>query len=147
MSMRRRYFFAGLVPLALLSAALAFDAVAQTRPGKAAVQRPGRWELLGTQKVGFAVDRDVVRVGRQDGRFRAIKLRVRDNDLELRDLKVVYGNGTTEDFVVRRSIRRGGETRTIDLGGSTRFVREVQLTYRSRPSFRGQASVEVWGLH
>lgn len=51
--------------------------------------RSGRWVLLGSQRVGFGFDRNVVRVGRQDGKFSAIKLRVRDNDIEMLDVKVV----------------------------------------------------------
>jgi hypothetical protein len=142
--MRRRDFFAGL-GLALAAAAAATlplgEANAQRPP------RPGSWELLGSQKVGFIKDRDVVRVGRQDGRFRAIKLRVRDNDVEFLDVKVIYANGEPDDLPVRQHIRKGGETRAIDLKGSTRFIREIQLVYKSRPSFKGFATVEVYGQH
>ncbi|MEZ5819085.1 MAG: hypothetical protein R3D44_18600 [Hyphomicrobiaceae bacterium] len=116
------------------------------RPGPSA-PRPGTWELLGSQKVGFKVDRDVIRVGRQDGRFRAIKLRVLDNDIELLDLRVVYGNGEPDNIPVRQFLRRNSETRTIDLRGNTRFIREIQMTYKSRPNFRGRATVQVFGLH
>jgi len=103
------------------------------------------WELLGRQAVGFGVDRDVVQVGRQDGDFRKIQLRVKKTDIEVLDLKVVYGNGQTDDVSVRENIRAGGKTRVIDLKGGERFIRRVELVYRSRPSFRGQAVVEVWG--
>ena len=116
-------------------------------PAKHSPGRPGNWALLGAQKVGFAVDRDIVRVGRQDGRFRAIKLRVLGNDIHMLDLKVVYGNGQTDDIPIRNFIRKGGETRVIDLKGNTRFIREILMTYKSRPSFRGRATVQVWGLH
>jgi hypothetical protein len=89
----------------------------------------------------------VVPVGRAEGRFRAIKLRVRDNAVYMMDLKVVYANGEPDDIPVRAEIRAGGETRVLDLRGRDRAIREVQMVYRSRPSFRGQAAVEVWGLH
>jgi hypothetical protein len=151
--MNRRSLLTGLGIAAVAAAATLVTsdlASAQFRPGPPPgrpVDRPGTWALLGTQKVGFHVDRDVVRAGRQDGRFRAIKLRVRGNDIEMLDLKVVYGNGDVQDFPVRQFIRQGGETRAIDLKGNTRFIREVQLVYKSRPSFKGQATVEVWGQH
>ena len=86
-----------------------------------------------------------MQVGRQDGDFRKIQLRVRNNDIEILDLKVVYGNGQMDDIRVRENIRAGGQTRVIDLKGGERFIRNVQLVYRSRPSFKGQAVVEVWG--
>lgn len=128
------------------SAAMAF-ALAVTTLAVQAEARPHNrdWELLGRQSVGFVVDRDVVKVGRQDGDFRKIQLRVKKNAIEMLDLKVVYGNGQTDDIPVREHIRAGGETRVIDLKGGERFIRSVQLIYRSQPSFRGEAVVEVWG--
>ncbi|MGE0765771.1 MAG: hypothetical protein AB7L90_04860 [Hyphomicrobiaceae bacterium] len=108
----------------------------------------GTWELLGSQTVNFlGTDRDVIRVGRKDGKFRAIKLRVQDNDIELLDLKIIYANGAPEDIRVRQKLGKNSETRTIDLKGNTRFIREIQLAYKSRPSFRGRATVQVYGLH
>lgn len=128
------------------AAALAF-AIAFTTLAYDANARPNNrdWELLGRQTVGFIADRDVVQVGRQDGDFRKIQLRVKNNDIEVLDLKVVYANGQMDDIRVRENIRAGGKTRVIDLKGGERFIRNVQLVYRSRPSFKGQAVVEVWG--
>lgn len=137
--MHRRAFFAAAAAL-LATVTLAGSADAQRRPDRG-------WELLGTKKVGFLVDRDVVAVGRSEGRFKAIKLRVRNAPIHVNDLKVVYANGAPDDLQVRSEIRAGGETRAIDLKGRERAIREVQLVYRSRPTFRGLATVEVWGLN
>jgi hypothetical protein len=137
--MNRRVFFATVAGV-LATVVLAGSADAQRRPERG-------WELLGTKKVGFIADRDTVQVGRQEGRFRAIKLRVRNAPIHMTDLKVVYANGEPDDLPVRADIRAGGETRAIDLRGRDRAIREVQMIYRSRPTFRGLATVEVWGLH
>jgi hypothetical protein len=102
-------------------------------------------ELLGCRSVGFINDRDTIGVGRADGRFRAIQLRVTGNDINMRDLKVVYGNGSVDDLAVRSDIRAGGETRWIDLKGERRAIRAINMTYASRPNFRGQANVCVYG--
>lgn len=109
--------------------------------------RPGSWEQLGCQKVGFIKDRDVINVGRKEGRFSAIRLNVRGNKIHLLDLKVIYGNGQPDDLQVRRQIPAGGQTRAIDLKGRDRFIDRIEMTYRSRPSFRGQATVCVDGRH
>jgi hypothetical protein len=109
-------------------------------------RRGGQWELLGSQTVGFHVDRDIIHVGRREGRFSAIKLKVRDNTVYFEDLKVVYGNGEWDDVPVRFEIHRGEETRTLNLKGGERFIKEIQMVYRSKPNDRGQASVEVYGL-
>jgi hypothetical protein len=103
------------------------------------------WQLLGHASVGFLRDRDTIHVGRDDGDFSQIQLRVRDNTVHFDDLKVVYGNGRVDDIPIRSEIRAGGQTRVIDLKGNDRIIRRVELVYRSRPSFRGQAVVELWG--
>jgi hypothetical protein len=115
--------------------------------GDAEARRGGKrnWEHLGSQKVGFIVDKDVIQVGRRDGDFSKIQLRVKGNEVEFLDVKVIYANGQADDIRIRNKIRAGGETRAIDLKGGDRFIRRVEFVYRSRPSFKGQATVELWG--
>ncbi len=103
------------------------------------------WELLGTAKVGFIGDKDVIKVGRKDGDFSKIKLRVRGNEVEFMDVDVVYANGQRDDIRIRNRIKAGDETRAIDLKGGDRFIRRVEFVYKSKPSFKGQATVELWG--
>ena len=76
-----------------------------------------------------------------------MKIRVRNAPIYMNDLKVVYANGEPDDLPIRADIRAGGESRAIDLKGRERAIREVQMVYRSRPTFKGFATVEVWGLH
>jgi hypothetical protein len=104
------------------------------------------WELLGSRKVGLFADHDSVEVGHGEGKFRKIKLRVRGNDIEFYDLKVVYGNGEVDDISVREKIREGSETRPLDLRGRDRVIRRIEMSYGRMPNFRGSATVEVWGL-
>lgn len=104
------------------------------------------WEELGCQSVGFLVDRDVIRVGRREGRFKAIKLTVGGNRVHILDLKVIYANGEPDDIPVRAEIREGGETRPLDLRGFDRSIDRVELVYRAPPNFRGKARVCLQGL-
>lgn len=109
-------------------------------------ERRGRWEELGCKRVGFGVDRDVIRVGRREGRFEAIRLEASENTVHLLDVKVVYGNGAPDDLRVQSELRAGQSTRPLDLRGRReRSIQEIQLTYRSRPSFRGFAKVCAFG--
>ncbi len=110
------------------------------------VRERENWELLGQQTVGFGIDRDVIRVGRREGRFEKIALEVSGNDIELLDLRVVYFHGPPQDVSVREYIRAGGRTRPLDLIGGDRSIDRIELVYRSRPGFRGQATVAVFGL-
>ena len=139
-----------LKQFAILASALtcmglvATDAMAQRRDND---RRAGKWVELGCQQVSFiGKDRDSIRVGRSEGRFKAIKLAARGNDVEMLDLKVIYANGEPDDIPVRSLIRAGRETRSIDLRGRDRAIDRIDMVYRSRPNFRGQATVCAEGL-
>jgi hypothetical protein len=106
----------------------------------------GTWQELGCAKVGFLEGKDVIRVGRKEGAFRAIKLSVRGNKLRLERLRVVYANGQAEDLPVRTVIPEGAETRPIDLSGRHRGIDYVDLRYLPQISFGGRATVCVSGL-
>jgi hypothetical protein len=106
----------------------------------------GNWQELGCAKVGFLEGKDVIRVGRKEGAFRAIKLSVRGNKLRLERLRVVYANGQAEDLPVRTVIPEGAETRPIDLSGRHRGIDYVDLRYLPQISFGGRATVCVSGL-
>ena len=122
-----------------------------TRPTstEATTAAPGRATsggdvLFGAQYVGFGVDRDVIRVGNEIGKFDRIRLRVLDNDIYINEMKVIYANGETDTLAVNANVPKNSRTNWIDLKGD-RFIKEIQLVYRSKPSFRGQARIEVFG--
>lgn len=112
--------------------------------GGAGTQIPRGWVLFGVQTVDFAVDRDVIPVGAEVGRFERIALRVRDNDIFLREITVVYANGERDRKIIETEIRADSQTRAIDLQGD-RFIDRIELVYRSRPSGWDPAVVEVYG--
>ncbi len=104
------------------------------------------WERLSCKEVSFGIDKDTVRVGRNDGTFRAIRLKVRKAPIEIFALRVTFGNGARQDINVRAVIPDGAETRPIDLAGTNRGIDKVELVYRSIPTFKGKAEVCVDGL-
>lgn len=102
--------------------------------------------LFGAQYVGFTTDRDVIRVGNEIGKFKRIRFRVLDNDIYINEIKVVYADGEADALAVNAEIPKNSRTSWIDLRGD-RFIKEIQMVYRSRPSFRGQARIEVFGQY
>jgi len=100
--------------------------------------------LFGVQNVGFLVDRDVIKVGNEFGKFDRIRLRVLNNDIFLNELRVIYANGDPDILAVAANIPANTRTKWFNLKGD-RFIKEIQLVYRSRPGFRGQARVEAYG--
>jgi hypothetical protein len=107
--------------------------------------RGGDWQDLGCKSVGFLGDRDVIKVGRREGRFKAIKLSVSGNTVYMNDLKVVYSKGSPDDIRVRSEIKEGRETRPLDLKGRERSIDRIEMVYRAKPSFKGKAKVCVLG--
>jgi len=102
--------------------------------------------LFGSQNVGFTVDRDVIRVGAEIGKFDKLRLRVLDNDIFIKDLKVVYASGESDDLAVNAEVKQNTRTQWFNLKGD-RFIKEVQMVYRSKANFKGQARVEVLGQY
>lgn len=115
-------------------------------PAKPGQATSGGDVLFGAQYVGFLTDRDVIRVGNEIGKFAKIRLRVLDNDIHINEMKVVYLNGESDTLAVNADIPKNSRTNWIDLRGD-RFIKEIQLVYRSRPSFNGQARIEVFGQY
>lgn len=137
------------------------------RPGPATVvvlgtDRPGReergnlgqgkrpqWVVLGEQTVGFTVDRDVIRVGHSEDWYRnrsfgRLHFGVANNDIHLLSIEIVYLNGFTERYSLDQLLRAGTEL-PVDLRGGRSFIREIAMTYRTRPGFGGRALVTVYG--
>lgn len=107
------------------------------------------WVPLGQQTVGFGVDRDRIDIGQSEDFFRnrgfdRLHFVAENNEIHLMAIRVVYLNGHSEDINVDRLIRVGSDL-AVDLPGRRSFLREIEMTYRARPGFRGQAVMSVYG--
>jgi hypothetical protein len=102
-----------------------------------------QWELLGSRRVSFAVERDAIVVGPGEGTFDAIRIEVDGGSLEMYDIRLTFGNGDTWSPNTRVLFREGSGSRLIDLPGA-RLIRKIEFWYRSRLR-RGQATVRVFG--
>jgi hypothetical protein len=108
---------------------------------------PAAWVELGCQQVSlFGKDHDTVRVGRREGRFKAIRLHARGADVELLRVTVIYGNGEPDDLPTRHFLRQGSYTPPLDLKGWQRPIDRVDMVYKTVPNFKGLATVCVEGL-
>ena len=108
------------------------------------VPHHGDWELLGSRRVSFAAEKDVITATHQ-GRFRAIKIEVEGGNLDMYNIRVVFGDGATFSPETRVEFREGSWSRTIDLPGGARVIRRIEFWYRSELK-RGRAFVRVYGL-
>jgi hypothetical protein len=105
---------------------------------------PRGWVLFGVQQAEFGGDRDIIRVGREKGRFDKIALRVRDNDVFVRNIRINYSRGDSQDYAVNQMIPQGSRTSEIVLQRD-RFIDTIELTYGSRPGSSRRATIELYG--
>jgi len=138
--MRLRHVVSALAGALALAGTFANDALAQRWERGERGER-GEWVELGCKEVSFRVDRDVLPVGRQEGRFYAIRLYARGGAVEMLNLKVIYANGDPDNLAVRHVLDRGERTRPIDLRGRARSIRMIEMVYRALPNRRDREPI------
>jgi hypothetical protein len=105
----------------------------------------GDWELLGRKDVSFLVERDTIDVGRAEGRFHVLRIVVDGAPVEIRDIRVTFGDGSSFHPETRLNFAAGSESRTIDLPGRGRIIRKIDFVYRKTSGIFRQATVSVYG--
>ncbi|MDP1908211.1 MAG: DUF2541 domain-containing protein, partial [Hyphomicrobium sp.] len=100
--------------------------------------------MFGYQSVGFGIDRDVIKIGRDVGKFNRIRLRVLGSEVHINDLKVSFEDGSEQHFTIDTDIKENTHSHWLPIDGS-RFIREIELTYRAHPGMHTKARVEVTG--
>jgi hypothetical protein len=75
----------------------------------------GREYPIGTINYEAQPEREVINVRRGEGAFRGIRLEVRQSDVEIRDLRVTYDDGSSDVIRVGQLVRAGGSTRELTL--------------------------------
>ena len=116
--------------------------------GQAAfAQGARRWVFLGQTTVNGQRDFDRIGIGRSEGRFESIQLRVAGGPVEFQRVVVRYANGTSEEVEIRNYIPAGGQTRAIDLRGGERVIESVEFRYsKASWSRRSLPRVSLYGL-
>lgn len=144
--MRRTLLFVGLM------VCLSSVAMAQPGGGRRPPPQPPQtqwdergWQLLGEKTVDGRVDRDRIQVGRYEGRFNKLTVRVTDSDLEMLEFKIVFADNTEYNPKVSQFFRENSRTRQIDLPPAEQIIRYIDFKYRNLPG-GGKAKVQVYGF-
>jgi hypothetical protein len=101
------------------------------------LKNPGRnWTLLTKQQVNFRDDRDHINVGdvgRHDGKFKELQVRVDGAPVEIRKMVVTFDNGEKFDAISRRHrFDENSRTLVIDLPSQhRRDIRSIDIDYFS----------------
>ena len=109
-------------------------------------QGNGRWVYLGEANVDGSADHDRIKIGRDDGRFRAIQIRVERAPIEFQRVVVHFGNGADEEIAIRNRINAGGQTRAIDLRGRERVIESVEIWYARARYGSAKPKLRLFGL-
>ncbi len=99
------------------------------------------WDLLGTARVGTRIERDVIDVGRSEGRFNAIGFTVTGGDAHVEELKIYYGGGQSDVLRVGEVFKDGSRSRPIDLPGRATFIQRIEVAYRAL----GPVKIDFYG--
>jgi hypothetical protein len=116
---------------------------ARTTPAAADSPRSNEYESLGERWVTGKNDRDSIHAGRQ-GRFHQIMIVVDESALEMNNVVVHFGDGTSYSPNTRLVFDRSSRSRVIDLPGDARIVKRVDFRYGNLPG-GGRAHVKVFG--
>ena len=111
-----------------------------------AFDRASNWDKLGERKVNTKADRDTISIGkRKRERYRAVAIVVEKSAIEMFDMVITFGDGTTFSPNVRWVFDAGTSSRVIDLPGDARAIRKIEFRYGNLPG-GGKAKVEVWAF-
>jgi len=107
---------------------------------------PAGWVYLGEANVDGSADHDRIKIGRDDGRFRALQIRVERAPIEFQRVVVHFGNGADEEIAIRNRINAGGRTRVIDLRGRDRVIESVEIWYARARYGSAKPKLRLFGL-
>ncbi|MGZ8425889.1 MAG: hypothetical protein ACXWYD_13135 [Candidatus Binatia bacterium] len=125
----------GYIALGMLSLWLLVSGLA------AAAQSPGRWEVLGQREVDFRNDHDQIDVGKNEGRFKQLRFRVKEAPIEVTSIVVTFGNNQTFTPKIRHRFTEGTCTHVIDLPGDRRTIKRIAFNYKSISRREGKGTI------
>ena len=103
------------------------------------------WKKLGTKKVSYNVDKDVLRVGITEGGFTKLKIHVTGGAVRMGKMVVEYGNGSKENIQLRHNFTKGSNSRMIDLKGGKRIIKNITFLYTTKNVSKKRATIHVLG--
>lgn len=108
---------------------------------------PPKWEKLGSRKVNFGIEKDVIAIGAHEGAFTKLKIQVTGGDLDLKSMVVHFKNGDKKDIGLKHNFTKGSSSRVIDLPGNKRLIQKISFVYDTNNRSNKRATVHVYGRH
>ena len=107
----------------------------------------GHWTLVGSKKVNMHGDHDEMYVTGWQGAFTKLSFKVENAPIYVRNVKVVYSNGTSENHYVNQRYAANERSRALDLNGRHRIIKKIVFNYDTINNGNGKAKVLAFGKH
>lgn len=105
----------------------------------------GKLEPIVRERLSGGLEKIRIRIGREEGWFERLAIKVLDRPLRIRKVVIVFANGQRQNVKVGTWYDEDEQTEAINLDGrNPRFVRAVVIHHRPMPS-RREARIEVLG--
>ncbi|MEJ7646404.1 MAG: hypothetical protein WKF87_17535 [Chryseolinea sp.] len=109
------------------------------------IDQEGGWSFLGEEKVNHLRENDVFKIKSRD-KFTALRVYVKEGDVEIRNVEVLLINGDILKPVIEEKILQGERSRLVELGAEGRQLEQVRIWYRaSGKMFSKKALVQLGG--
>jgi hypothetical protein len=105
------------------------------------------WEKLGSRVVNYGLDKDIIPVGALKGGFTKLKIRVTGGAVNMHRMVINYKNGSSETIELRHNFSKKSASRTIDIKGGKRLIKNIIFVYDTKNLARMKATIHVFGKH
>lgn len=106
-----------------------------------------KWERLGSRKVNYGLEKDVIPVGAHEGVFTKLKVVVKGGAINMHKMKVNFMNGSSQEIALKHNFSKNSGSRIIDLKGGKRIIKNITFFYDTKNLARSRATVHVFGRH
>ena len=127
------------IALTVIATLVLVGAVSQT------INAQRDWIHLGDKHVDGKSDHDKISIGRKEGSFRQLQIRVEKAPVNFQRVVVHFGNGADEELQFRELIATGEQTRAIDLRGRNRIIKSVEFWYEKVNWGKDRPTVRLYG--
>ena len=104
-----------------------------------------KWEKLGSRKVDFKLDKDVIHLGTKEGRFSKLKLDVTGGAINIYKIKIEYLNGQVENINLEHKFTKRSSSQMIDIDGRRRIIKNITFWHNTKKRSKKKAKVTVFG--
>jgi len=102
------------------------------------------WVLLGQQEVDQKSEKERIRVGTTQARYKELRVAVQGAPVKMESMVVTFGNDEQFKPGLRQDFKDGTSSRAIDLPGEQRAIKNVEFVYHTSPGAQAKAKATVY---